>query len=236
MAELLHQLNQFGDWYQSTLSNLDGVSIFTRFPMRFFMEADRYDRLSIRHLTLPAHPHIIVGVAHLRSKLYLSDRDQADLANRCVRVIEKTERDAGHSRSILFGDFNMNPFEEGMSGSESFHAVMDQKTASRQYRTVFGERRQFFYNPMWSRMGDLTTGPPGTYYYGNSGILTYFWNTFDQVLVRPSLMDRFVADRLEVVTDIGDDSLLRPESGRPDDRMASDHLPLLFSLDLPLEA
>ena len=118
-----------------------------------------------------------------------------------------------------------------MAGSESFHSVMDRRIAGRQSRVVLNRERRFFYNPMWGRMGDLSEGPPGTYYYGGSTPLTYFWNTFDQVLIRPALTNRFMSDRLKVITEVNGQSLLN-EMGRPDTSVGSDHLPLMFSLDL----
>jgi len=55
---------------------------------------------------------------------------------------------------------------------------------------------------------------------------------FDQVLIRPSLLDRFSNDSLEIVEEFGDYSLLSSDNGVPDKTRASDHLPILFGLDL----
>jgi hypothetical protein len=54
---------------------------------------------------------------------------------------------------------------------------------------------------------------------------------FDQVLVRPELMDRFPNHELKILTAVGEKSLVSP-SGVPDRKGASDHLPVLFKLDL----
>ena len=42
----------------------------------------------------------------------------------------------------------------------------------------------FFYNPMWGHFGDALDGPPGSYYDARSEAVAYFWNVFDQVLIR----------------------------------------------------
>jgi hypothetical protein len=53
----------------------------------------------------------------------------------------------------------------------------------------------------------------------------------DQVLMRPDLMASFQNENLTVLTVDGDRSLLT-RKGFPDASFASDHLPVLFRLDL----
>jgi hypothetical protein len=125
----------------------------------------------------------------------------------------------------------MNPFEPGVAAADAFHGVMSRRIAQKLVRTVKGEERRFFYNPMWTRFGDHALGPPGTYYYPSSGQVTFFWNMFDQVLLRPELLDCFRDEDLEVLTRAGSTDLLTP-SATPDTDSASDHLPLLFQLHL----
>jgi hypothetical protein len=129
------------------------------------------------------------------------------------------------------GDLNMNPFETGVVGANGLHAVMSRSLARRTARTVNGISYPFFYNPMWSRMGDSSAGPCGTFYYERSEQVVYFWNTFDQVLLRPELLDRFDIEHLVVPTTAGGTPLVTSD-GRPDKKSASDHLPLVFELDL----
>jgi len=85
-----------------------------------------------------------------------------------------------------------------------------------------------FYNPMWSHFGDARTDTAGSYYYERAQHVNYFWNMFDQVLIRPELAERFDANKLRIITSVGARSL-RPD-GRPD-RNYSDHLPIVFELD-----
>ena len=66
------------------------------------------------------------------------------------------------------------------------HGVMSRNVASRELRTVQGQKYPLFYNPIWSLMGDLNQGPPGSYYYESSQHVEHFWWMFDQVLVRPA--------------------------------------------------
>jgi hypothetical protein len=97
-------------------------------------------------------------------------------------------------------------------------------------RIVAGTEYPFLYNPMWGSLGDRTAGPAGSHYARISAPLSYFWNTFDQVLIRPALLDAFPGN-VKIVDSIGDQSLIG-DNGRIDSDFGSDHLPLFFSLDL----
>jgi hypothetical protein len=100
--------------------------------------------------------------------------------------------------------------------------------ALKQERTVLGEKKKFFYNPMWSRLGDMSEGLAGTYYYNSASPTNYFWHTFDQVLIRPSLLAGFSHDDLKVIDKIGNTSLIK--NGKIDKERFSDHLPLVTTL------
>jgi hypothetical protein len=127
------------------------------------------------------------------------------------------------------GDLNMDPFEPGITSSETLHAVMDRRVALRETRQVQGQQRTLFYNPMWSRLGDGTSGPPGTYYRAASGPLMNYWYTLDQVLIRPDLLTNFKDENLAVLTKAGAIDLLT-KAGLPNTVVASDHLPLIFKI------
>ena len=124
----------------------------------------------------------------------------------------------------------MNPFELGLISSEGLHAVMDRAVAAKVNRTVSGELRHFFYNPMWSLMGDLSPGPPGTYYRHASAPAEYFWHSFDQILLRPTLLGSMVPSDVRVITNTGGTSFLG-RSGVPD-KSVSDHLPICATIRL----
>ena len=54
---------------------------------------------------------------------------------------------------------------------------------------------------------------------------------FDQVLIRPDLLDLFHTKDLKILSEAGGTSLLSG-IGVPDKNSASDHLPILFKLTL----
>jgi hypothetical protein len=121
----------------------------------------------------------------------------------------------------------MNPFDPGVAGA--LHAVSSRAVARRGGHEIRGQWFPLFYNPMWGCFGDRTEGPPGSYYLHASKPLNYYWNLYDQVLLRPGLMD--LLQEVRVLEDDGQTSLLT-RHGLPDGSAGSDHLPVLFRLDL----
>jgi hypothetical protein len=125
----------------------------------------------------------------------------------------------------------MNPFEAGVVSAAGLNATMGRSLASRGHRAVQAKAYPFLYNPMWNHFGDHGKAVCGSYYYDAGEHVNYYWNIFDQVLVRPELLPRFPADGVRIVTETPSTSLLT-DDGRPDKKVGSDHLPLLFHLDL----
>lgn len=207
------------------------VEVFTRFPSKFIRPVYEEDRLTIRHLKLPGLRDILLAATHFPSKTHWSEPSQTSESVELANSIRMTESQVGHARTLLVGDLNMNPFEDGVVSANGLHGVMSRGIAERRTRIVRGREYPFFYNPMWGLFGDSTPGPPGTYYYTRSEQRVFFWNMFDQVLLRPDLLPLFNDEDVRILTSDGDSSLLS-QSGLPDERVASDHLPVLFSLGL----
>jgi hypothetical protein len=208
-----------------------GINVFVRFPASALLPVydDPNNHVTIRRLIPNRSPDLLLVVAHLQSKLKWTGNEQAQGAVRLARKIDDAEKCYNHRRTLLVGDLNMNPFEDGVVSSEGLHGVMTKQTAIRGSRTVDGEDRPFFYNPMWRFFGERPDGPPGTHYYATGGKpIALYWNMFDQVLVRPDLMDAL--REVKIVDRIGHQSLLGAD-GQPDVSVGSDHLPLLFVLD-----
>jgi hypothetical protein len=175
-------------------------------------------------------PGILLAIAHFISKNNSSPGEQAMLAVELAKEIIRVEDTIGHERTLLVGDLNMNPFEEGVTGAPALHAVMTRRLAERRERVVQGTAYRFFYNPMWGFFGDRTDGPPGTYYHRAATVGDLFWQMIDQVLLRPALM-HLIHD-LVIMDSIDSESLLTQPAGLPNDAACSDHLPLAFRLNL----
>ena len=224
LAKLNKNTNKLFSFYSSSLNR---VSIYSRY--KFDMKTD-YHWGVIGKITHPIGVDVLLVAVHLPSKLYCNAEEQALLSPRFANEINFYEQLQNHTKTIVIGDFNMNPFDSGMINSEGFHAVMDQSIALKNHRKVSGEQKKYFYNPMWGRMGDTSIGATGTYYYSKSTPLSYFWNTFDQILIRPSLLPTFNDKNLKVIETIDNKSLIK--NGKILKKEFSDHLPLFMELKI----
>jgi len=182
---------------------------------------------------LELHPPIgrplLIVAAHLPSKLWLGEDEQNYRFRRLRKDIEAQEARAGHRNTVVIGDLNVNPFEDALTAADGLQGVMDRTVAARPARMVQGQSWDYFYNPMWSRLGDDSKGPPGTYWHTGSGLVSHFWNTFDQVLLRPGLLACYDRDGLVVPTHVGDRSILHHGA---DGTGVSDHLPVVLALSI----
>ncbi len=218
--------------YTAPFSALSPLAIFVRYTPPSY--APIYDEggVALRLIRPPIGREILLVAVHLPSKLHRSEHEQTMLAVHLSGVIRDAENKLGHQNTVLIGDLNMSPFEPGMIAASAIHATMDKRIASRIERRVDGKMRSFFYNPMWNWLGDENGRAPGTYFYA-SGDACYFWHMFDQVLLRPGLLDVFSPSNLKILTEVNGHSLIRNDRIN---RQYSDHLPIVITLDLEREA
>jgi len=222
-----------GKVYSALSEDSDKVRIFTRLNVASWTKRQSDPvraRMAIWSVEAGRPPGILLAVARLVDRRNASEGEQAMLAVELGKEIDRAEMSIGHERTLLVGDLNMNPFEDGVTGSLGLHAVMTMRIAERRARTVQGTQRKFFYNPMWGLLGDRTVGAPGTFYHRKPGVIDVFWHMVDQVLLRPDLMAS-VHD-LEILDHIDEVNLLTAQAGIPSRTVASDHLPLAFRLEL----
>lgn len=228
-VEVLKTLNENTDRiFTAPFNPSQKICFYTRYEKFELIHDDNFWG-SIRKITHPLGIEFLLVAVHIQSKLHATDQEQTMIAARIAHEIDQREQEQGHTKTIVIGDFNMNPFEIGLINSDGFHAMMDQKIALKNERTVLGQSKKFFYNPMWSCLGDMSKGSAGTYYYNSSGITNYFWHTFDQVLLRPSLLDTFDFNKLQIIDNIDKLSLIK--NGKISNKF-SDHLPLMITLDI----
>ncbi len=202
------------------------ISKFSKNKVKPILEDDH---MTIRRLKLPDKIDLLLAVVHLQSKLHQSEDSQKISATELAKDIARVEEKEKHKRTLLVGDLNMNPFEHGIVAASGLHATMDRRIAEQGKRKVNAKEYTFFYNPMWSLLGDASEYPPGSYYRRESEQVAYFWHMFDQVLIRPELLSKFENKDLKILETDGHVSFLK--NGFPDIKHASDHLPILFRLN-----
>ena len=172
---------------------------------------------------------------HLQSKLNGNTEDnkrqEASRLSNEIADFENTVSKVNHT--FVCGDFNMNPFELGMITCDALNSVMDREVVIKKngIRKKDNESYKFFYNPMWSCLGDSSIGQSsGTYFDMSNKTDTIYWNMIDQVIIRKELIDVFDISKLKIVTKGNNYDLL--DRYACINRKISDHLPILFNLNI----
>jgi exonuclease III len=187
-------------------------------------------RLAVWKLLTPAHPgEVLVGGVHLPSKAGgITEADQLAYAISVTAELYEQEDRSGHQNTVLVGDFNMHPYDAGMTHVTGVHGLMTGQL-SRKTKRYEEKHWRRFYNPMWGLFGDRTPGPAGSYYWRQSVPSNTFWQMIDQALIRPSLIAYF--NNVLILDNDGTHALVSSD-GAPDITHLSDHLPILFKLDV----
>jgi hypothetical protein len=204
--------------------------LFTRFPLHHLISHASGDDYTIRRLTL-VKDEILLGVVHFPSKLHTTNEDRVLFTSAFSAKLAEAEEAAFHTRTVLVGDFNMNPYEDGLVAGHCLHGVMTREIACRPARKVKFRPNRYFYNPMWQHFGEKPEGHAGTYYFASPRQRADFWNIYDQVLVRGELLPYFRDEEVEIVSRDPDTGAPFLKGGFPDDAV-SDHLPVLFRLNV----
>lgn len=164
---------------------------------------------------------------HLPSKINLNNNEQLMFNIKMKNKIFSSE--SSYSKVIIFGDFNMNPFEEGMVSSEGWHAIFYDKQVKKIKRKVYEDERYFLYNPTWYLYASSPEKISGSYYYSQSGMVSYYWYMFDQVLISPDLMEKFDMSKFEILVSTEKHKFCK--NGKPYQEKYSDHLPIYFEIN-----
>lgn len=206
------------------------IKILAKTSFDFFSIKKESERYTFRELNLPGKIPTLFCMIHFHSKLHADNNDQMIEAAYLKTEIESTEAELGHKNTMVFGDFNMNPFDAGMYFANAMNSVPCKYLAQSSPRNINGREHSYFYNPSWNLLGDRNE-VPGSYYYGGGKYSKMHWNTLDQLIVRPDLSGRLVVGSLRILTSAGGENLLSPKR-RP---RLSDHFPMFFSMNLSLD-
>jgi endonuclease/exonuclease/phosphatase family metal-dependent hydrolase len=209
------------------------VRILSRLEEGIFSDkGTHYDseRWSAHHVRISDQVYFNLMVVHFPSKLHWSNESQAMECVNLAHDIRKVEDKTDCKKTVVIGDFNMDPFEPGMVSANGLHALSDLSilTKGQEGRKVNDIFYPFFYNPMWNHFGDHQP-PAGTYYYSLATHISYRWHLFDQVLVRPALHENLRPNSTKIVTKVASTSLIS-DRGTPSKELEIDHLPIILKL------
>lgn len=201
--------------------------MLTSYPLSSIRHRRDGDRYSIKEIKLPNAEPFLIAMVHLPSKLHLSEDDQATKAIFVRDDIEQTEIDCKHQNTIVIGDFNMNPFEKGMTSINAFNSIPCLRAHKKRSRKVDGREFSFFYNPSWNLLGDRNHSA-GTYFHSSPGTTSHYWNTLDQVILRPAIAELLDINSLCAITKTKDIQFSSIDSTP----FVSDHLPIFLTINI----
>ncbi len=217
--------------FHANLSHCPRIVLYSRLTREHLSTVSDSHHMTIRLVTLPIGAPFLLVCAHLRSKLYQNTESQNVSLLPAAQEIRTAESRVGLDRTVLIGDLNADPYEPSLVAALGFHGVMTQERALHGTRVVEGVEYPFFYNPMWSYLGDLSDGPPGTYHYARAEHVMPFWHSFDQVLLRPAMLQYFREGSVRIVTRT-ETLNLASEAGYPNAAEFSDHFPIVLTLHI----
>jgi hypothetical protein len=230
---LFSQLNTV-DTFQRVPSH-DRFSVYVNFDvarMERIAPPVASDRVDFWNISLSRRNKVLLALVHGLDIPNNPDPEKRSLFfERLAKTVLLMERKTGHKNSVVAGDFNANPFEPIVGGIRGLHAIRVRDVGGKMTRSVLNEDYEFFYNPMWSCYKGWEEGPPATHYFNGSDVHEVFWHMLDQVVLRPQALYMFSEKSLRVLTEAGNTSLLT-KNGLPDEKNVSDHLPVLFKLNL----
>ncbi len=178
-------------------------------------------RTSVRKFKL-GQQRILLALVHGVDLRNYDAETRQSFVQELIRELDFVREDKKINRLILLGDFNMNPYDRPMNLAAGLNAMMTRACAAKASRRHLEKDYDFYYNPMWSLLGDNTKGPAGTVYdTSNQG--PYGWSMFDQVILHHSVIPFF--QNVEIITEAGEYSLM-DKNGHPDTKNASDHFPI----------
>lgn len=133
---------------------------------------------------------MILSAIHFPSKVFLDEKNQLSEAIDYYQEIEKIEGKENIKNTVIIGDFNMNPFDQGMIAGNSFNTTISEDIALQMTRTINRKKYEYFYNPSWVLFGKYSKNY-GTYFLKNPDHSSFHWNIYDQVLIRATFLKNY---------------------------------------------
>lgn len=199
------------------------------YKSKYYLKLYRDSRYYVIHSLENGSQQFLLSGVHFPSKLHADKRDIELVAGQYIRDLKEVEFDVGHNRSIIVGDFNANPFDEMMLLANYFNSIpYSEIVKEKKERCVYGKKYQMFYNPMWNMIGDVNK-VNSTYYLDSGGAIDFYQNIYDQVIISADMVENFDKNGLKIVTATSTNQLI-DECYKPDKKVFSDHLPIIFSI------
>lgn len=217
-------------WHRTT--HAGRVAVFSRFPALEFAEVASEQRYTVHALVKQGVDELLVVAVHAMSALRVNELEQTEELRHLAGRLAEIEDARGHTRTLLIGDLNADPFDHRVQLTVGLNAVQSRAEATKVQRRVQRVDYRYFFNPMWQFHARQPPDPPGTYYQRKAEHANRLWYLFDQALLRPALLPYFTDSDVTILTGDGTMSFQKSD-GAPDKKVASDHFPILIHLNYP---
>ena len=155
-SEVLRGLLRLGlAYYALPTIACDRIKIFTNKRLGSFSVKKETSRFSFREFKSPGMIPTLFCMVHLPSKLHMGELDQAMAAMYFKKDVEEVEAVVGHRNTVVFGDFNMNPYDPGMYLANGLNSVSCRRVAAGGKRIIDSREHSYFYNPSWNLLGSV---------------------------------------------------------------------------------
>jgi endonuclease/exonuclease/phosphatase family metal-dependent hydrolase len=173
--------------------------------------------------------HVLVCNVHLRAPAPHGSKSKTIASLKTLkRELEGYRTTVGNEADaeIILGDFNLEPHTPEMYDREELAANRSLKyVTDREASRTKGEWYRPLYNPAW-RLYGAKNAPHGTLYC--TGDVDEPWYVYDQALFSSDLVSQIA--KVELVTKIGSKSLLSAGVSMPNEKVGSDHLPIVWTV------
>ncbi|PJZ75295.1 hypothetical protein CH365_19640 [Leptospira neocaledonica] len=169
---------------------------------------------------------VILYIVHLRSPRNSED-DSYSLNQNIIKQIADEINANYHKYSIIMGDFNLPHYDKLFTDHFHLNTTDYFYDKARSTKTYEKNSRLKFYSPINSFNGDLSKGPPGTFYYGKRS-RAQNWYILDNILISYPLSKFIDKDSCEIMTKFSDENLVTKL--QLPNRLYSDHLPVKIKL------
>lgn len=217
----------FGNSYRAGIKQSIKMTLFYRNDLAVNKIMDGIDYRYAYISLVTSAKNLLLIPSHLPSKpTQARDLNKAgEFYSQLVDELIEFERLNPKFETVIFGDLNLNPYEQEMLFSDSFFSERCPQTSTILTKIKKNTKLRFF-NPSWKLLTNYAENAFGTFIYTGSDVEQ--WNVYDQVILRPTLINSFDMDSLSVITKSKNYSFL---SGNRTINY-SDHLPITFAMNI----
>ncbi|ASF38877.1 hypothetical protein CEH05_07020 [Halobacillus halophilus] len=141
------------EYYHIPKIACERIDIFTKLKPGKFEHFNETNYYTIKRFPHPELGILTFAFVHFPSKLHMDDFDHGEESRIFKKEVEDVEGQCKSNKTVLVGDFNMNPFEQGMMAASAINSYPTKYEASKVQRKVKSRSYNMFYNPMWNFLG-----------------------------------------------------------------------------------